>query len=67
MAWNELVCKWTGESKGICNKRSRKLLEKQEATVLRGVALAVRQPGFTYCFRHSLADCSLASFVRFCS
>lgn len=66
MAQNELVCSWIGKSKGICNTPSKKPLEKQDARVVRGVDLEVRQWGLRCCFRQFLADLWLINFVRFC-
>ena len=51
MAQNELVCSWIGKSKGICNTPNKKPVEKQDARVVRGVDLEVRQWGLRCCFR----------------
>jgi hypothetical protein len=44
---------------------SRRLLEKQDIIVVRGVDLEIRQLGFQFCFRHFLADSLAARFIRF--
>lgn len=65
--WKELVCRRVEKFRGICCRRGRKLLEKQDAMVVRVVDLNSWHPGLRFCSRHFLADSLAASFIRFLS